>query len=161
MLKKIIFLLSIIILAYSLLSWKILTFLSILLMTGLSLLFGYSLLPDKTPVITRYALLIDGKLSKEERLYTKIITAVWTILFITLILGKIYSLWILSLEPALTYLTVILIAGVFIGEFTLRKRLFEHHKNRKLLPFINAIIRISWKDILNYSDNKVKSVSKE
>ena len=48
-----------------------------ILLTLLLLLFGLSLLKGKTPIITRYALLMNAEDTVKERNYTRIVTWFW------------------------------------------------------------------------------------
>lgn len=114
------------------------------------LVFLFSLMPNQTPVITSYAVLIDGELTKSEMQYTRFINIVWVGFLSFFIIFKLY-IFINKLE--IDYLVLItLIAGLvlFVGEFYLRKLIFKNRYYGSLINFIQQIIKLPIRQVISF-----------
>jgi len=131
-----------------------------ILLALLLTLFGWSLLKDKTPIITRYALLMDAEDTFAERRYTRIVTWVW--------LGFLLSLWLLKLNSlffhlaflSLNYIAVLFYLGsvvLFTGEFYIRQIFLPHHRGSSLLTFLYLLSKIPLKQIWQFDKNQIKN----
>ena len=131
-----------------------------ILLTLLLTLFAWSLLKDKTPIITRYALLMDAEDTFAERRYTRIVTWVW--------LGFLLSLWLLKLNSlffhlaflTLSYIVVLFYLGsviLFIGEFYIRQIFLPHHRGSSLLTFLYRLSKIPLKQIWQFDKNQIST----
>jgi uncharacterized membrane protein len=129
-----------------------------ILLTLLLTLFGWSLLKDNTPIITRYALLMDAEDTFAERRYTRIVTWVW--------LGFLLSLWLLKLNSLFFHLTFISLSSIavifylgsailFIGEFYIRQIFLPHHRGSSLLTFLYKLSKIPLKQIWQFDKHRI------
>jgi len=99
----------------------------ILIPLGLFYLFHLSLDGQKTPLITRYAELIDGNLDTQRRVYTRKLTEIWRGLFLFLVIESI-ALALLAPFEVWSWFThlinYLLIFMLFAGEFFYRRYRF-------------------------------------
>lgn len=128
-----------------------------ILLTLLLTFFAWSLLKDKTPIITRYALLMDAEDTLAERRYTRIVTWVW--------LGFLLSLWLLKLNSlffhfavvSLNYIAVLFYLGsvvLFISEFYIRQVFLPYHRGSSLFTFLYRLSKIPLKQIWQFDKNQ-------
>ncbi len=119
-------------------------------------LFAGSLLPNSTPLISRYAILMDKTIGQEELNYTRKVTWAWVMLLTWILFAKTDALFFQQacLENRLTHhldtLSFIGMAVLFLGEFYLRKQLFPHKDHGSIQDFVMAISRISLKTIWQF-----------
>jgi len=99
----------------------------VLIPFGLFLLFNQSLDSQKTPLITKYAEIMDGSLDSERRDYTRKLTKIWRALFLFLVIESILlaifavvEVWALFTH-VINYLVILLL---FAGEFIYRRYRF-------------------------------------
>jgi len=121
-----------------------------ILLTLLLLLFGLSLLKGKTPIITRYALLINAEDTVKERNYTRIVTWFWFGFLISLWLLKINVLLLHVALVSVPYLEVYFYLGslvLFIGEFYVRQLFLPKHRGSSLSRFLLELAQIPLKKI--------------
>lgn len=122
-----------------------------LMLLGLSafwLFFAVSLLPQRIPLITRYAWLIDGTMDEPKRRYTRRVTWAWVALLGWLWLNK---LQIILPDPACSVCLplsiwsdlfgLLLMLGLLGGEFLLRKRLFADQSQARLGVFLWQLVQ--------------------
>lgn len=97
----------------------------------LLVVFLRSLTATNTPIITQFAIKIEGKLSVEKQLYTKNITKLWVIIFAFMV-GQSIILAILAPLTVWSWAThignYILIALVIVAEFFYRQWRFGSNK---------------------------------
>ncbi|BCN93103.1 hypothetical protein THMIRHAM_08880 [Thiomicrorhabdus immobilis] len=131
-----------------------------ILLTLLLTLFGWSLLKDKTPIITRYALLIGAEDTFAERRYTRIVTWVWLVFLLSLWLLKLNSLFFHLTFISLSYIAVLFYLGsviLFIGEFYIRQIFLPHHRGSSLLVFLYRLSTIPLKQIWQFDQDKINT----
>jgi uncharacterized membrane protein len=114
----------------------------ILINLMLAVLFGRTLRPGQTPLITQYSILIRGKLEPKVVSYTRRVTQLWTLFFIfmatqSLLLALFAPVEIWSLfVNLLNYIFTIML---FVGEFLFRVRYLSSLEHPGFLQFITAI----------------------
>jgi uncharacterized membrane protein len=114
----------------------------ILINLMLAILFGRTLRPGQTPLITQYSILIRGKLEPDVVSYTRRVTQLWTLFFIfmatqSLLLALFAPVEIWSLfVNLLNYLFTLML---FVGEFLFRVRYLSSLEHPGFLQFITAI----------------------
>lgn len=98
---------------------------SIFMIATLALVFGRSLLPGRTPLLTAIATIVRGELGDRAQRYTRAITWLWTVVMLLLALECV----LLALfAPMPTWslfangINYIIIAAVFVAEYLFRRR---------------------------------------
>lgn len=115
--------------------------------------FSFSLLPNKTPIITRYAYLIDQQLSNQELIYTRLITIIWSVYLLLVILTKLFPEMLLSQtsEKIPVWIGLYVFGGLlFPAEFYTRKLLFKRHRSRSFGAFIKQLMQIPLTQIWHF-----------
>lgn len=131
---------------------------SLMLLFAIYTLFISSLGFNQTPLISRYALLMDPEIGDRELRYTRKITWAWVILLSLLFMGKIAVLffnteWYVSGYPLHHFLDVLFLlssAILFTGELYLRRWVFPEKTHDTLIQFIQKTQQISLNDILKF-----------
>ncbi len=116
----------------------------------LMLVFLSSLVKGKTPIITRYALLIGAEDSLEERAYTRKVTWLWCCFLVALFTVKLAGFLDYSLTERVGLVELVFYMGtavLFAGEFYIRPLFLPKHRGSSLWPFIVQLGHISFKDI--------------
>ena len=108
----------------------------ILLMT-----FGRTLIAGRQPLCTRFAEALYGPVSSEHRIYTRQVTIAWSIFFaalaaISTLLFFLAPLPIWSIFA--NFLTLPLVAVMFLAEFAVRKRMLPDIQQMHLLDAVRA-----------------------
>ncbi len=128
---------------------------TLILLTCLLLIFLVSLRANQTPMITRYALLMDADDSIDERRYTRQVTWLWVIFFFVLWFLKVDGLTdinhSLGLAEGLFYSGSIVL---FVGEFYVRQLFFPAHKGTSLWCFLYQLSQVSVKDVWLFDAHK-------
>lgn len=110
----------------------------------LLVIFGRTLLPGKTPLITAIGEAARGPLSNNMRKYTAGLTAFWCAMFAGMISGPLIAL-ALGSHVTWSWLTNVAntvgVASVFCLEFLLRKRLFPTHNHPRFGEYIKIILQ--------------------
>ncbi len=135
---------------------------SILLFLFIYSLFVQSLLPGQTPLITRYAILMQADLTPRDLHYTRGVTWAWVILLSLILLTKLWSgvfdgRWILLGHDLTDYIEVGFFLGstaLFVGELYLRRWVFPEKPPETLLQFIGKTSQVSLKDIWQFRPTK-------
>lgn len=106
---------------------------------ALAWVFGRTLMHGRVPLISRFAMLEQGTLSDELASYTRVLTWLWTLLFVAaaatslaLSLSGHRDAWSLFTN----FLNYLLVAALFLGEFVYRRlrfRSYRHHSPLQLL----------------------------
>ena len=95
----------------------------VLINAALAVFFGRTLLPGETPLITRFSILLRGKLEPRVVSYTRRVTQVWTLFFILLALESLLLALFAPLEIWSLFANILnyLLAGLlFAGEYFFR-----------------------------------------
>lgn len=132
-------------------------FFTLVLLTTLFLFFLFSLRAESTPIITRYALLMDAEDSKQERRYTRVVTWVWVMFFLILLFVKtgVSERGPLFGDFAHTDLIFYIgSVGLFVGEFYIRQWFLPAHRGSSLFRFLSKLSQISLKRVWQF-DTKV------
>lgn len=121
----------------------------ILVNAGLALLFGHSLLRGNTPLVTRYSILLRGKLEPDVVSYTRNVTRLWTLFFSamtleTLLLALFAPLEVWSLFANI--LNYVFTALLFAAEYLFRIRHLSHLEHPGFIRFVTSIFRLSFDD---------------
>ena len=114
---------------------------------ALLMLFLESLRYGRTPLITQFALKIEGDLDDEQRIYTRHVTQLWASTFAFMVFEGIgLAIWSpIEIWSWVTHIgNYVLIALVLIIEFVYRKYRFKS-KNIKFKQFITALAKHRWK----------------
>lgn len=119
----------------------------VIIPAGLGLVFARSLSSSQTPVITRFAIIIEnGKLSDEHKHYTRRVTQLWTVLFVLMtIVAIVLAIWApVTLWSWVTHIgNYILIGVVVVSEFLYRRLRFKS-TNGSFKKFIMALVTHKW-----------------
>lgn len=114
------------------------------LMLALLMTFGQTLLPNRKPLCVRFAEIINGgTLPAAHESYAHKVTVAWVIFFAIII---ITSTLLFFLAPLATwsffvnFLTLPLVALMFIGEFMLRRRLLTDLPTGHVLDAVHAYL---------------------
>lgn len=128
---------------------------TLLLLSCLLLVFLMSLRSNQTPLITRYALLMDADDSIAERRYTRKVTWFWVVFFFALWILKIGGLtdvnYSSGLVEGLFYSGSVIL---FVGEFYARQLFLPAHKGTSLWRFLYQLSRVSVKDVWQFNTKK-------
>ena len=122
-------------------------------LTGLSVIVVMSLMQNKTPMITRYALLMGAEDSPEERSYTRKVTWVWALFFIALLILKSEALLSDQLATSLGFVELVFYAGsgvLFVGEFYIRQWFLPAHRGSSLWSFLHQLSQVSPKEVWEF-----------
>lgn len=131
---------------------------SLLVLSAIYTLFISSLRPHQTPLISRYAILMDPEIGDKELRYTRKVTWAWVILLSLFFIIKIEVLFFSAEWHILQYrlnhsvdVLFLLSSGfLFIGELYLRCWIFPEKTHDSLIQFIQKTCRISLKDIWTF-----------
>jgi uncharacterized membrane protein len=91
----------------------------------LAAVFGRSLRAGQTPLCTRFADQLHGPLTPAEMRYTRQVTLAWTLLFVAITLttlGLYVAAPLAAWSLFVNFVTVPLIAAMFVAEITVRRR---------------------------------------
>jgi len=118
--------------------------LPILAYSGLSLFFAYSLLPGKTPLITRIMLHLRGAVPPRVHAYCRLLTLFWALfLFLLGIQSLALSLFAsASLWSAFTnFVNPVLIVLVFVVEYPIRLQILKEVSHKGFFDYVRDLIR--------------------
>jgi uncharacterized membrane protein len=103
--------------------------------------FGQSLLEGRVPLCTRFADQLHGPLSPQEVIYSRRVTAAWTLLFVALAL---LSLVLFEFAPLrvwsffANFCAVPLMALMFIAEYAVRRRVLPQSQRQGILASVRV-----------------------
>lgn len=123
----------------------------------LFLSFLLSLRAERTPFITRYALLMGAEDSYQERRYTRVVTWVWVMFFLLLLLLKLATAQEAHWFIGFSFVDPVFYAGsvvLFIGEFYIRQLFLPAHRGSSLFAFLYKLTKIPLKRVWDF-DAKV------
>ena len=98
--------------------------LPVLVNAGLLASFGGSLARGRTPMVERFARMIDGDLPPEKVRYCRSVTGVWCLFFL---LNGLTALWLAAAGPLRAWalytglVSYLLMAALFAGEYAVRR----------------------------------------
>lgn len=108
----------------------------ILLMT-----FGRTLIAGRQPLCTRFAEAMHGPLTPQHENYARQVTIAWTLFFAAMALVSTLLFFLASLPTwsiFANFLTLPLVALMFIAEYWVRKRILPDIQHRPLLDAVRA-----------------------
>jgi uncharacterized membrane protein len=109
---------------------------------GLLALFGVTLLPGRTPLVTRLAERLDPGFHPGMAGYTRAVTLAWCLFFVGQLLA---SLLLLLFAPAAVWslfvnvLDMVFVALMFLGEHGVRRLRFREHHHVPLPALVRAV----------------------
>ncbi len=113
---------------------------------ALAAVFGVTLLPGHTPLISRIAGLVHGPLSGRVALYTRRVTLAWVFFFVTMT-GLPLGIFLLAPENLLflltNLLTVTLLVFMFLAEYTVRCRAIPAGERSGMIEGLRAYFHYS------------------
>ncbi len=111
------------------------------------LVFARTLLPGRTPLVTRIAELMHDSLSPRLRSYTRAVTWVWAVFLGALLFEVVWLALYAEAEVWSLYtnfINYLLVAGFFLLEFGLRRFVLEPTERLGFIPFFRALARIDF-----------------
>lgn len=111
----------------------------------LLIVFGRSLMPEQTPIITAAAKALRGDLPNTLVSYTRTITALWTALFASLVVGSaLLTLFATATVWSLftNFLNYMFIAVFFIAEFIYRQWRFPNLEHTSFRQYLHNVIHL-------------------
>lgn len=123
----------------------ILYLMPLLINAGLALYFGQSLLPDKTPIITQYAIYFRGELDPKAVIYTRRVTKVWVLFFIFLAVESLLLALFASIEIWSLFVNILnylFIALLFAGEYYIRIHYLDDRGHLSFPRFLYKLTQI-------------------
>ena len=117
----------------------------VLINLAMALIFGSTLLPGATPLITQFSRILKGTLDAKALRYTRRITLAWVVFFTLMALESVLLAlyappWVWSLfTNFLNYLFLLLF---FLVEYALRVRLFPEQEHPGFIPFIRSLTKV-------------------
>jgi uncharacterized membrane protein len=127
--------------------------LALAVMAGVCLAFAWSLLPRRTPMITRYALIIEGSLSEAQYRYTRTVTWGWVLLLATMTLVKLFD-WSYGVLAGWEWLGLLVMALFLTVEFYWRRWRFKPSPPQGLVDFLDSVSRIPLAQVLRFDDQQ-------
>lgn len=111
---------------------------------ALAWVFGRTLLRGRVPLIARFALMEQETLSAEVAAYTRLLTWLWTVLFVTaaaislvLALAGDRNAWSLFTN----LINYLLVGVLFVGEFAYRRLRFRNYRHHSPLQLLRNVRR--------------------
>jgi len=117
----------------------------ILINSVLAGIFGRTLLAGKTPLITRFSILLRGKVEPGVPAYTRRVTQLWTLFFVLLALESLLLALFASIETwslftnILNYLFAVLL---FTGEYFFRIHYLHDLEHPGFRQFVRRLSRV-------------------
>jgi len=111
---------------------------------ALAWLFGRTLVRGRVPLISRFALMEQATLSPEVAAYTRLLTWLWTALFIgaaaislALAMSGHHDAWSLFTN----LINYLLVGALFLGEFAYRRVRFRNYRHHSPLQLLRNVRR--------------------
>jgi uncharacterized membrane protein len=117
----------------------------VLMNAALAVFFGRTLIPGETPLITRFSILLRGKLEPRVVSYTRRVTQVWTLFFILLALESLLLALFTPLEIWSLFANILnyLFAGLlFAGEYCFRVHHLHDLEHPDFLRFVRSLSQV-------------------
>ncbi len=112
----------------------------------LAAVFGTTLERGRQPLCTRFAEVVHGHLEPEVIRYTRQLTLAWTLFFISLSVVSATLFFFARIETwsiFANFLSLPLVALMFVVEYAVRLRKLPQHENRSILDGIRAFRKMS------------------
>jgi uncharacterized membrane protein len=109
-------------------------------------IFGRTLLPGKIPMITRYSILLRGRLEPAIIGYTRRVTWLWTVYFLCMALESLLLALFAPLEIWSLFancLNYVFTALLFTGEYLFRIHHFDHLEHPRFTRLVRAITQVN------------------
>lgn len=111
---------------------------------GMTVLFGATLLPGRTPLISQIAERFRGTLAPRVSRYGRHLTAIWTALFAAMViesvvLGLFASPFWWSLFT--NFINYLIIAGMFVIEYPIRRRILSDVPHQPFFEYLAFLVR--------------------
>jgi len=103
--------------------------------------FGRTLIAGRQPLVTRFAQAVHAVVTPQHAIYTRQVTIAWTLFFVAMALA---STLLFFLAPLATwsifanFLTLPLVALMFIAEFLVRRRVLPDLRHMHILDAVRA-----------------------
>ncbi|MET0065863.1 MAG: hypothetical protein ABW076_05915 [Candidatus Thiodiazotropha sp.] len=133
---------------------KLLQLPPILINGTLFFMFSMTLLPDRTPLITRFAQLMheqERELNTLEQRYTRRVTLFWSGMFVFLTLESAgLAIWASQETWSLftNFINYMLVLAAMLIEYRIRVRQLPHLEHPGFLPFVKRVRSIEWRSLL-------------
>ena len=106
---------------------------------------------NHVPLIEKYIVLMEGKISDAERQYARNLTVVWVFVLFTLMIESIaltlfFSQEIWSLFT--NFINYMILALMFVGEYLVRLRTFPDKQHMSFIEYIDRLRRIKLKTVV-------------
>ncbi len=117
----------------------------VLINLTLALVFGSTLLPGATPLITQFSRIMKGTLDAKALRYTRRVTIAWVIFFCVMVLESV--LLALYASPMVwsiftNFLNYLFLLLFFLLEYILRVRLFPEQEHPGFIPFLRSLTKV-------------------
>lgn len=110
----------------------------------LGLMFGRTLRPGATPLVSRFAEVVHGELSPRLTRYTRGVTWAWTLFFVAMCLLSITLFLALPLATWALYANAaspLLVLAMFVAEYLVRLRAIPRHERTGPIESVRAYVR--------------------
>jgi len=125
---------------------QLLYLMPVLINFTLAVVFGRTLRPGETPLITRFAILLNGRPEPRVVSYTRRVTRLWTLFFVLLALESLLLALFAPLEIWSLFVNILnyLLAGLlFAGEYFYRIRHLDDLEHTGFSRFVHNLFRIA------------------
>lgn len=129
--------------------------LSVLPPVVINMLFGviflFSLRKTQTPLIEKYIMLLEGKITDDEQQYARRLTLIWALVLFALMLESILLAMFASHETRslfTNFLNYVILAIIFVSEYFVRLRIFPDKAHMSFFDYINRLRRINLKTVV-------------
>ncbi len=111
----------------------------------LALVFGSTLLPGATPLITQFSKIMKGDLTPKAIIYTRRVTIAWVVFFVGIALESV--LLALYTSPVMwslftNFLNYVFLLLFFLAEYLLRVHLFPEQEHPGFIPFLRSLTKV-------------------
>ncbi len=106
--------------------------------------FGHTLLPGHTPLVTAIGEQSRGPLTPAMRAYTHKVTIMWTLVFLILAISAVLLPWLASPERWSLFtniLNYLLVGALFVSEYIYRRYRFKDHDHPTFIEYLRIVVR--------------------
>lgn len=114
---------------------------------GLAVLFGLTLLPGATPLVTQVSRVMKGELDAKALRYTRGVTQAWTLFFLALALESVLLAYFAAPATWSLFangLNYLFLAAFFVIEYLIRRRLFREVTHPPFLTFLHGLLAFDY-----------------
>lgn len=115
------------------------------------ILFASSLVVGRTPLVSRFAILMRGPAPDVVMRYGRHATIVWSIFFFIMIAASLYLSLFASLAAWSWFTNVfsyLLVGLMFVIEFAMRRRVLKEHVNHNFIQFLRELKGVDYRRLL-------------